>query len=120
MYAESAAAGEGSSTAPIFAPRPTLTDDNHHHGGDDDESSLMTNYQMTIAINDDNDHDVDNSIISVLQTLHGGDLRGKGGQYLRFAIEIQKIPSLLQMWIWVEFYKYPHPSPKLKLRAPHL
>ena len=41
MYAESAAAGEGSSTAPIFAPRPTLTDDNHHHdddhGGDDDD-----------------------------------------------------------------------------------
>ena len=31
--------------------------------------------------------------------------RNKVGQYLRFAIEIQKIPSLLQMWIWVEFYK---------------
>ena len=40
MYAESAAAGEGSSTAPIFAPRPTLTDDNHRdddHGDDDDD-----------------------------------------------------------------------------------
>ena len=52
VYAESAAAGEGSSTAPIFAPRPTLTDDNHHHDGDDDKSSLMT-----ITFNDDNDHD---------------------------------------------------------------
>ena len=30
VYAESAAAGEGSSTAPIFAPLPTLSDENHH------------------------------------------------------------------------------------------
>ena len=84
VYAESAAAGEGSSTAPIFAPRPTLTDDNHHHGDvDDDESSLMTNYQMTIALDDDKEHDADNNmliiIILVLQNPYAGDLRGIKG-----------------------------------------
>ena len=41
-------------------------DDNHGNNDLDDESSLMTNYQMTIPLNDDNDPDADNSILIII------------------------------------------------------